>query len=109
MINFNSLIEQKKWRTETKIKSINNQNTKNSVLNVSKEGKLSSIQTSKNELFPQYNLQIVFLSSLVLFWAKIEANDNSQRTPLHFACWNDHLPVVQYLIDKGANIEAKNI
>ena len=28
--------------------------------------------------------------------------------PLHYACENGHLPVVQYLIEKGANIEAKD-
>ena len=26
---------------------------------------------------------------------------------LHAACLNGHLPIVQYLIEKGANIEAK--
>ena len=28
--------------------------------------------------------------------------------PLHFACEKGHLPLVQYLLEKGANIEAKN-
>ena len=34
-------------------------------------------------------------------------NDKDQRTPLHLACSNGNLPIVQYLIEKGANIEAK--
>ena len=32
-----------------------------------------------------------------------------ERTPLHIACGKGHLLIVQYLIEKGANIEAKNI
>ena len=28
-------------------------------------------------------------------------------TPLHYACQEGHLPIVEYLISKGANIEAK--
>ena len=35
----------------------------------------------------------------------IEVKHVDQRTPLHFACNNGHLPIVQYLIEKGANIE----
>ena len=34
-----------------------------------------------------------------------EKNDN---TPLHCACEQGQLSIVQYLISKGANIEAKN-
>ena len=30
-----------------------------------------------------------------------------ERTPLHIGCWNCHLPIVEYLISKGANINAK--
>ena len=40
--------------------------------------------------------------------AKIEAEDNLERTPLHKACEKGHLPIIQYLIEKGANIEAKD-
>ena len=29
-------------------------------------------------------------------------------TALHIACLNGHLPIVEYLIEKGANIEAKD-
>ena len=31
-----------------------------------------------------------------------------KETPLHTACLNGRLPIVQYLIEKGADIEAKN-
>ena len=36
--------------------------------------------------------------------ANIEATDDFQ-TPLHIACENGHLPIVQYLIEKGAKID----
>ena len=29
-------------------------------------------------------------------------------TPLIYAAENDHLPVVEYLVERGANIEAKD-
>ena len=31
-----------------------------------------------------------------------------ERTPLHIACENDNLPIVQHLIEKGANLESKD-
>ena len=51
------------------------------------------------------HLQIVQL--LTEKGANIEANDNSQRTPLHIACLTSNLSMVKYLIENGANIEAK--
>ena len=32
----------------------------------------------------------------------------NQNTSLHIACSSVHFPIVQYLIEKGANIEAKD-
>ena len=34
--------------------------------------------------------------------------DLFERTPLHYACQEGYLPIVEYLISKGANIEAKD-
>ena len=31
------------------------------------------------------------------------------NTPLMYAAGNGHLPVVEYLVEKGADMEAKNI
>ena len=31
-----------------------------------------------------------------------------QETPLHFASYGGHLPVVQALLDRGANVRAQN-
>ena len=31
-----------------------------------------------------------------------------ERTPLHYACEEGHLTIVEYLISKGANINAKD-
>ena len=31
-----------------------------------------------------------------------------EKTPLHYACLNGHIPIAEYLISKGANIEAKD-
>ena len=38
----------------------------------------------------------------------INIKDNDEKTPLHFACQEGNFPVVEYLISKGANIEAKD-
>lgn len=37
----------------------------------------------------------------------IKASDKDMYTPLHRACYGDHLEVVKYLIQKGANIAAE--
>ena len=39
--------------------------------------------------------------------AKIEENNDEQKTPLHIACSAGNLHIVQYLIGNGANIEVK--
>ena len=38
----------------------------------------------------------------------METKQKDQCTPLHIACQNGHLQIVQYLIEKGDNIEAKD-
>ena len=40
--------------------------------------------------------------------ANIEAKNKHQRTSLHYACEEDNLQIVQYLIEKGSNIEVTN-
>ena len=37
-----------------------------------------------------------------------ELDFSINETPLHIASKNGHLPIVEYLISKGANIEAKD-
>ena len=39
--------------------------------------------------------------------ANIDEKDEYQLTTLHYACGSGNLPIVQFLIEKGANIEAK--
>ena len=38
----------------------------------------------------------------------IDSQGNNERTPLHYACSNDHFEIVEYLLSIGANIEAKD-
>ena len=38
----------------------------------------------------------------------IDIKGNYEYTPLHYAVQECHLPIVEYLISKGANIEAKD-
>ena len=38
----------------------------------------------------------------------LEAMDKSGWTPLHYAAYRGHLPVVQYLCEQGADKEARN-
>ena len=40
--------------------------------------------------------------------ANLERKDNIGRTPLHFACMNEHLHLVNYLLSEGANKDAQN-
>ena len=48
------------------------------------------------------NLHNIFISKLLG-----DIDLKSQWTPLHIASRKGHLPIVQYLIENGANIEAK--
>ncbi len=41
--------------------------------------------------------------------ADVNAKDNYGNTPLHWAAGRGHLPVVRYLIEKGAKVDAMNI
>eukprot|EP00730_Choanoeca_flexa_P006674 TRINITY_DN12203_c0_g1_i1.p1 TRINITY_DN12203_c0_g1~~TRINITY_DN12203_c0_g1_i1.p1 ORF type:complete len:116 (+),score=7.35 TRINITY_DN12203_c0_g1_i1:113-460(+) len=38
----------------------------------------------------------------------IQQSDQGKDTPLHYACQYGHLAVARVLIDKGADVEAKN-
>ena len=40
--------------------------------------------------------------------ALLQARDENQRSCLHCAAWNGHLAVVQYLVEQGADKEAKD-
>ena len=40
--------------------------------------------------------------------ANIEAKDYGENTPLHIACLEGQLQIVEYLIEKGAHTEAKD-
>ncbi len=40
--------------------------------------------------------------------SQLEAKDNIEQTPLMFACRNLQLEVANYLVDKGANVNARN-
>lgn len=37
----------------------------------------------------------------------INVRDNDQYTPLHRACYSNHIEVVKYLLQKGADVAAK--
>ena len=65
-----------------------------------KEGKLSSIQNLIEKEGIDINKQVEKnYNDLIIY---------KGDTALHVACEKGHLPVVQYLIEKGANIEAKD-
>ena len=40
--------------------------------------------------------------------ANPRATNNVTRTPLHYACMNNHIEIVKLLIDNKANIEARD-
>ncbi|MFP3020595.1 MAG: ankyrin repeat domain-containing protein [Wolbachia sp.] len=48
------------------------------------------------------------VKNLISQGASLEAKDDDDNTPLHWASWNSYLDVVDYLIKSGANLEAKN-
>ena len=47
---------------------------------------------------------MVIFQALIEKGANIEAKGQNQQTPLQTACLNGHLPIVQFPIEKGANI-----
>ena len=38
----------------------------------------------------------------------LEERDRGQNTPLHIACRHNHVDVVQFLLDEGADVTARN-
>ena len=38
-----------------------------------------------------------------------QQSPNKKETALHFACRNDHLDVIQFLVNKGADVNVKGI
>ena len=44
-----------------------------------------------------------------MLYQHVGSKDNNGRTPLHYECENGYIEIVQYLIEKGADIEAKDI
>ena len=38
----------------------------------------------------------------------IDINGYNDKTPLHYACENDYLQIIEYLISKGANVNVKD-
>ena len=39
----------------------------------------------------------------------IDIKGYDEMTQLHYACWNDLFPIVQYLISNGADVNAKDV
>jgi len=35
--------------------------------------------------------------------------DDREKTALHHACWNGHVGVARYLLDRGADVDAKDV
>jgi ankyrin repeat protein len=48
------------------------------------------------------------VSFLLKVWAEVEARDGWGWTALHFASLNDHEPVVRLLLDRGADMKARD-
>jgi len=57
----------------------------------------------------QSNENYWFIPFLVQAGAKIDVEEQSGSTPLHWAAFDGHLPVVQALIAAGANINAQDL
>ena len=51
---------------------------------------------------------VFFLDNTKLRYSPPFYSNGPEETPLHYACLNGYLPIVEYLISKGANIEAKD-
>ena len=39
----------------------------------------------------------------------IDARDENQRTPLHYACGNGNMEVIMALVDSGADVDARDV
>ena len=100
-----------------------------------KEGKLSSVQrliekegVDKNIVVKEDNDQLNFYKGeasihiatkyghlqIVQYLIEKQNVDKESKgyydqTPLHYACWKGNLPIVEFLISNGANIEAQNL
>ena len=57
-----------------------------------KEGSLKTVQVLLDSLLP----------------STLEERDHCQNTPLHVACRHNRLDVLQLLLDKGADVTARN-
>ncbi len=54
-----------------------------------------------------FGVQCTFLK--LSFRASVHTQDNFKWTPLHFACHAGQKDIVELLLDKGANLEAKTL
>jgi ankyrin repeat protein len=45
---------------------------------------------------------------LVYHQVDLNSQDHTQWMPLHYACFNDHSSVVEYLLQEGAEVNAQN-
>ena len=64
---------------------------------------------NKKLLFIKHVEMVIFkLFNTLLNKVLIEAKDKSEQETLLLTCWNCHLPIVQYPIEKWAKIEVKD-
>ena len=57
----------------------------------------------------QNDIKVEFLVSLLNYGVDINTQDAFGRTVLMYACINNNLPLVKFLMDKGANAELQDI